>query len=156
MVATAATAQSSERHVISSNGNSVKTPTVQLDQTMGELIIQTGIQGTVILTQGFNQPDDATVDRTAALEVLKYSVYPVPTNSMLNIELNSDIRLAMSVSLLDLNGSAIRFEKKTTNGNSGTKFSWDIGKLSAGTYILRIESQDGAWSKSEKIIKLGE
>ena len=49
-------AQSIERHVISSFGFSYGGPQIQQDCTLGETIVASGQNGSIVLTQGFQQP----------------------------------------------------------------------------------------------------
>lgn len=49
-------AQSLDRSIIGSAGSSVVAPGIQLDYTVGELVISTAAADGIMLTQGFHQP----------------------------------------------------------------------------------------------------
>lgn len=53
--------QEIEREVIGSSGNSSTNGSVTLDATVGEVAVQTLSNGTIFITQGFQQPQDIVI-----------------------------------------------------------------------------------------------
>lgn len=76
----------------------------------------------------------------------KFSVYPNPSNGLVNIssDLNSSLN---SVSITDLNGRTV----KTVELNGDSSAQVNISDLSAGVYMMNINSDQGSTTK--KIIK---
>jgi hypothetical protein len=73
----------------------------------------------------------------------KVSVYPNPSNGVLNVNIPSDI-LASNVSIFDVTGKQVKIFKSFSK-------SLDISSLSTGIYILKIDTNKGVVSK--KVLK---
>ncbi|WP_370031144.1 T9SS type A sorting domain-containing protein [Flavobacterium sp. 28YEA47A] len=116
-----------------------------------DVVVIAGTANTVASTFRF---DDFTVRATAVenllstnkVEANKFSVYPNPSNGLVNIsnDLNSTLS---SVSFSDLNGRTIKTVK--LNGDSSAQVN--ISELAAGVYMMNISSDQGTITK--KIIK---
>ena len=91
-------AQSIERFVLGSTGNSVSFTEVQVDFTMGEAVISTESAGNVRLTQGFQQPDDLSDVGVSELDSDALKIYPNPALDHIIIEgLNVGFRITNSL-----------------------------------------------------------
>lgn len=98
--------------------------------------------------------DNYVVTATATVALLsnddftasKFAVYPNPSNGLVNIssDLNSSLN---SVSITDLNGRTV----KTVELNGDSSAQVNISDLSAGVYMMNINSDQGSTTK--KIIK---
>jgi hypothetical protein len=85
-----------EKTVFAAAGNSFQTPLVQMDFTFGEPVTKDPMNGTVLLTQGFHQPEKKkhtlipmSPISTAALgenEAPLWAVYPNPFIEVIIIE----------------------------------------------------------------------
>ncbi|MCY1485987.1 hypothetical protein D3C87_205210 [compost metagenome] len=102
-----------------------------------------------------NTYDNYVVTATPTIDLLstndfaavsKFSVYPNPSNGLVNIssDLNSSLN---SVSITDLNGRTVKAVE--LNGDSSVQVN--ISDLSAGVYMMNINSDQGSTTK--KIIK---
>ena len=117
-----------------------------------DVVLIAGTANTVASTVRF---DGFTVKATAEenllstddkIQVNKFSVYPNPSNGLVNIsnDLNSTLS---SVSFADLNGRTV----KTVALNGDSSAQVNISDLSAGVYMVTINSDQGSVTK--KIVK---
>ena len=65
-------------------------------------------------------------------EALSIAVYPIPTNGLLNIEVNGEF----NYSILSISGATLM------NGDATDKVQLSLDELSTGTYFVRIENGD--------------
>jgi hypothetical protein len=89
------------------------------------------------------------LDQNLGLNTIKssdFSIYPNPTRSSLNVNLNTDFVEGSIISVIDLQGRVISNVK--VNDSSTTI---DVSNLQTGVYIVKIDSTKGSISK--KFIK---
>ena len=141
--------QTLERQTISfSGGISVEDLGRLLLFNIGEAIISTSINGSFILTQGFEQPDSLTPMKSATL--IEYNiyghqrVYPNPASQNIFVELMSKRHSSLMISLIDNLGKEI-FSKEVileTGIIQSTEFN--ISDLANGQYYFLFRVPDGA------------
>lgn len=93
--------------------------------------------------------DNVTVTQTLGVKDFsanKFSVYPNPSNGLVTVN-NTLNALISNVQITDLNGRII----KTDNFASSTEIQVNISDLSAGVYMMSINSDQGSVTK--KIVK---
>lgn len=69
-------------------------------------------------------------------------IYPVPTNNIIHIKLNTEISLNNSISIISTLGEVVK--KETFWGNN---FSMNIEDLDAGIYFVQLEQGDKVFEK---------
>lgn len=151
----AANAQSLERQVIASAGGFSTANGVSLSYTVGEPVIETAVSGSVILTQGFQQPDDITTSIKHVSNVsLNYTVFPNPTDDMIFIELQSDIPVEVELSLYDITGRRIIELDNKAMVNGQVREQMDLTQLAPANYILTMSEVGGKVLKTFKVQKI--
>lgn len=123
-----------ERSVIAASG--FDSPT--LSWTMGEIITTTAATSSIVLTQGFHQPDTTItigVNESSAPSVA-VTLYPNPTNGKLNLRFSEAAMDKYQVSVYDFLGQQCL---STYHFNAEKTLSLNVGTLSAGLYIVRID-----------------
>ena len=132
--------QSIERHVISSTGSSTTAGGITLSSTVGEIATTTLISGSVVLTQGFQQPnpEDLTSVPEDKKTNLDYKIYPNPTSDQLIIELNSDKPAELVIEICDMSGKQVVLLKKTIHVSGNVKEQVDMTSFAAGNYLLKL------------------
>ncbi len=132
--------------VVSSQGDSYETATGSLSFTIGEVVIDTGTDGSNDLTQGFHQTnwnfvglDDYDVDYEA-------NIYPNPTSDMLNVEVVNfeNVNYAM----YDATGRIVSFGKL-----SEVITQINVEHLESGSYNLELSDAQNNSLKNFKLIK---
>ena len=81
------------QEVVSTQGDSYSNASANIDFTIGEVVINTGTDGTNDLTQGFHQGNWSlvgVVDHDLSYEAI---VFPNPTKDLLNIRTNALLML---------------------------------------------------------------
>ena len=108
-------AQTLSPEVISTAGDFFEVSGVgSLSWTLGEPVVETftGQSADVILTQGFQQPEDFGVGITEVFNTgnMSFSLYPNPAINNVRIDLTYDQSATLSLQLIDL-FSCIHFDK---------------------------------------------
>ena len=93
---------------------------------------------------------DADNVRDNPLSEVKINVYPNPAAELVAIQVNNSLQTNMTVSLLDVNGKLI---DNTTIARGSTIAYFDLQKIYAGKYLVRVTNGDYAVTKELIIIK---
>ena len=152
--AVCASAQTLSPSVIASAGYYATSGGVSLSYTVGELAaVQTFSSPSVILTQGFQQPNDIL---NGLLDVEKgadgaFSVYPVPalTNLWYGYEFNEAGKV--EVSLFNIIGQKMDYSFNETYDSGKLIHSFDCSTYASGAYILSVKFTSAATGQ-EKIM----
>lgn len=140
------------QNVFSTSGKSLSNAQVLIDNTVGEPITFTLTNGTIKLTQGFQQSNYniPTGLKNIQLDV-NIKVFPNPTADKIQIQLSNPYNKVLRLNLCDVNGQLL------WNGKIGDDIEMqyiDVSKLASGSYILQlIDETEGAVDayKIEKI-----
>lgn len=142
--------QSIEPQVIGSTGGYYVATNATLSNTVGEVVIETVSSTNSIITQGFQQPESSGVGIVEMPGKIQMNVYPNPTFDQITIALklhDQDFR----VSLFDSQGKLVIQDRILRNTNNQTM---DVSRLAAGTYVLRVTSQDQKHAATMNIQKM--
>lgn len=74
------------------------------------------------------------------------NVYPNPAKDQVNLSFTAEKESKAIIHILDIQGRSLMKEQKTTQRGENT-WQLNIGKLAAGTYLLRIEQDGGSLTK---------
>ena len=121
--------------VISSSGDSYSNGGVNMDYTLGEIVVETQTNSTTILTQGFHQ-GVLKVSTQVENIAFKTKVYPNPASDYLIIELEQSVNADILV--YDINGKLVIKDKLNDEQQKQLDFSF----LNTGNYILNINIAD--------------
>jgi len=143
--------QSVERSVIGSAGDFRSAGNISISWTLGETVIQTATAGSVMLTQGFQQPESAT-NSLKELSKSSITVFPNPSNGLfkLNIAGFNDLNLLV-VHVYDAAGKQVAI--KNINVVSGAA-GFDLTSLPEGIYTVHFTSNDPAISATYRLTVL--
>ncbi len=137
---------SNSQEVISSQGNSYSNGASSIDFTIGEVIIDTGTDGSTTITQGFHQTIWNVVgieDHIPDFEVL---VFPNPIQDQLHIK--TDNFNNVNYRLFDAKGRLIMADELKTNLTQ-----LEVSQLTMGAYILQFYDQNQQSLKTIKLTK---
>lgn len=137
-------AQSIERQVIGTTGASYNSGTIILDQTLGESVILTHDNGSIILTQGFHQPSATGSIGISELGTNAFSIYPNPTQDVFTVTNESSEEF--EISLYSTDGKLILREKAMG------LIQLSLGEYAYGSYYIQLLPESGSRIHS-KIIK---
>ncbi len=138
----AANAQTLSPTVIATAGSySTGSNGYSLSSTVGEPVITTLTQGSTILTQGFQQPNDVV---NGLLDIEKeadgaFSVYPNPTSDKLWFGYEFNQTGKVEVSLYDIVGQKLDYTLSESYDNGKQIHSFDCSSYAAGNYVLSVK-----------------
>lgn len=133
-------AQSILPQVLGTNGTFLSSSGYSVSYTTGQPASSTLISGTSIITQGFQQPNDAyTGLQTFATPTLNIQVFPNPTINEVNIVLNVTTTDNYTIQLRDLLGRLLQ-QRVTQLINGKSTFVFDVHQLPASMYFITIQS----------------
>lgn len=137
-------AQSIERAVIGTTGGYAETATLQLSSTVGEVATTTLTAGTIVLTQGFQQPSANPNTPTRDLGIaVQYQLFPNPASQQLTLRLEAAKPIAIQVTFTDLAGREIALPNRKVDIQNVADLQWDISLLPAGGYLLFLQEANG-------------
>jgi hypothetical protein len=142
--------QSVSPEVTASAGDHFTGTNAQLSWTIGETMIETYVNGSNQLTQGFHQTNlmvTAVEDLTDNFQV---KFFPNPATDILNIEW-SEISDPLTLSLHDATGQQLIMKKVLDQTMSIT---FDLTTHAAGSYLLQLSNADEQTIKIFKILKI--
>ncbi len=135
-------AQTLSPQVISTAGDYFEVPGVgSLSWTLGEPVVETftGTAGNVILTQGFQQPEDFGVGITEVKAGnLFANLYPNPTLNDVTLDLTYDQTAILELQIVDLLGRVLYEAELDVVTGQMKSFNLDISSLVAGMYLVRV------------------
>lgn len=125
------------QEVVSSQGNSYSNSSGVLDFTIGEVVINTGVEGAYIISQGFHQSNWSFVGIENHNSTYNAIVFPNPTSDILNISAN--VFDNVTYTLYDSRGKLV-----IQNNLSSEQTQIQVGQLASGLYslILRKKNQN--------------
>jgi hypothetical protein len=145
-------AQTAERQVIGSTGGWATSATMQVSSTVGEAVTSTQSAATVVLTQGFQQPNNYGVGIVEIKSGLSVNAYPNPASQAVTLDFKVDKPVQFNVNLLDNLGREIA-PQQTLDLSTDTQKTISLSGMAAGQYFIHLSSADGSVDRSIKIIK---
>ena len=125
--------------VLASTGNYTTVGNYTFSTTVGEMAaIETYTSSTVILTQGFEQPNDII---NGLLDIEKdangsFSIYPVPATDHLWFGYEYDEHGHVDVSMYDMTGRKLNYTFAEDYESGKVVHSFDCAAYAAGNYLL--------------------
>lgn len=124
----------SAQEVIATQGESYSNASANIDFTIGEVIIDTGTDGTNDLTQGFHQTNWNIVGLEDFAPNYEAIIYPNPTQDVLNIRTNTFENVTYT--LYDAHGKPVLQDKL-----SAEQTPIQVRQLALGSYTLTLKNQ---------------
>lgn len=145
VVGITANAQSLERSVIGAAGGFSSAGNVSLSWTAGEVIVTTASSGSVILTQGFQQPNPASSSVKPITLQDGFAIYPNPSTGLFQVKVtsraNTDINQLQAI-VYDGSGKQVGLKNIDVNQNIGTI---DLSYLPSGIYHMSIAAGNNSY-----------
>lgn len=143
--------QDKDLFLVASAGASYQAGDLQLDWTLGEVMIQTLEKPSVLITQGFHQPDFSLIAvKPIAEDVGLVLVLPNPFSDELSIKMNFKAPEKGLVELYDMTGRKL-WGKSFYGRDFLEKYS--TSSFAPGSYILVVSLSDDAILYSYQLIK---
>ena len=119
--------------LISSSGGTVTQENYNLCFSLGEIAIETFVQGESILTQGFHQENYQISMISEVPENAIINIYPNPAKDIIYIDGNTEKTLSLKIK--DMNGRELFSLPETIGAETQTI---DLAHFSSGIYFLEI------------------
>ncbi|MGB1041748.1 MAG: T9SS type A sorting domain-containing protein, partial [Flavobacteriales bacterium] len=101
-------AQTIERQVIGSLGNTSTTAGVTITSTLGEVAVATKTSTNIMLTEGYQQANDSnSVSIAEIANIPKLKLYPNPTTNTAKLEITANFNSATTIAVYSLDGKLI-------------------------------------------------
>ncbi|HLF62547.1 MAG TPA: T9SS type A sorting domain-containing protein [Saprospiraceae bacterium] len=144
-------AQTISPHVISSAGSDFQNTKLQVDWTIGEVLIHTIEHNIIQITQGFHQPY-LTITNTTALpeDIGQIHTFPNPVDSYLEVQIQLNGMHYIEMHFFDAAGK-LYWTKSVEDSNLYTSVS--TSSLASNAYFLRVKI-DNLFSQTVQIQKL--
>ena len=124
----------SAQEVVSTQGDSYSNTSANINFTIGEVVINTGTNGTNELTQGFHQTNWNFVGMEDYSPGFEASVFPNPTSEVLNIRTSSFENVRYT--LYNAHGKLLIHEIR-----SAEQTPIQVGQLAPGSYSIILNNQ---------------
>ena len=158
-VAVSAQSPSFSREVMAAGGGYFVSPEGSLSWTLGEAITETfeNLTLDIILTQGFQQPDDKNdtiigIWEKPASDIF-VSLYPNPTAQTIALDLKYDETSRIRIGLVDMLGRELHAENLDVLKGQQSAYRLDVSLLSPGMYMFRL-TDNGRLLNSYKFQKI--
>ena len=136
----------SAQEVVATQGDSYSNASANIDFTLGEVIIDTGTDGTNDLTQGFHQSNWNFLGVEDFAPNYEATIFPNPTEDVLNIRTSAFENVTYT--LYDAQGKLVM-----QNILSGEQTPIQVSQLAPGSYTLTLNNQTQNL-KTFKLVKI--
>jgi len=124
----------SAQEVVSTQGDSYSNASANIDFTIGEVIIDTGTDGTNDITQGFHQTNWNFVGLEDFAPDYEATIFPNPTSEVLNIRTSTFENVTYT--LYDAQGKLVMQDIL-----SAEQTPIQVGQLAPGSYSLTLNNE---------------
>ena len=146
-IAVALNTSAQVQSVLSASGSYFSNATGSIAYTIGEPVFDTHAVGSVIITQGFHQPeDDFITSAPAPAPVLEIAVFPNPTRDELFVTLADESR-GWTCTLYDLCGKVVVDQALPVQRNT-----LDLSAFANGPYALHVIDANGQLAHTFQLI----
>jgi hypothetical protein len=136
----------SAQEVIATQGESYSNASANIDFTIGEVVINTGTDGTNDITQGFHQTNWNFLGVEDHAPNYEATIFPNPTSDLLNIKTSTFENVTYT--LYDAQGKLVMQDKL-----SAEQTPIQVSQLAPGSYSLELifkEGNNGSLSSSKR------
>lgn len=143
----------SERDVIASTGGSYKSVSLQVDHTVGELVVSTQSSGDIHLSQGFHQYIQFPNAIPEQDLVQNFNLYPNPVSDELTISFSSSSETTWNIHVADLLGQLIPGSSEQVSTHGKKQLTIDCSDYPPGIYFVQMLPEGANRKLSYKFIK---
>ena len=146
-------AQSVSPQVVSTAGGYMSDASISLSYTIGELAVQTLTAGSLVITQGFQQPADLGTFREDILETdWQVKTWPNPVANELHLKLGADYQQDILLEIIDISGR-VHLTSKLETPSKSEPYKIEVSDLKEGLYLIKIRTADHSMQRMVKILK---
>jgi hypothetical protein len=144
-----------ERQFVGAAGYLSAPGTLQSSTTIGEVVCASFSSETLIVTQGFQQPDTSfgVGIRVPDDFITKFSVYPNPTMKQVVLELGLEQPMKIGIDIYNQYGQQMGSHTQLSVRDN-CRQELDFSGFPAGNYFIVVKSTDGRLYKGFKVQKV--
>lgn len=135
-----------------------QTKNISLEWAIGEIATETFDQNQQLYyTQGMQQPLLSVVAITSSISLPSFKasdiqIFPNPVSAILKVNLASDLKGKVDLSLIDVHGNFLYQMKEHQEGSS---IELDMSRLPQGIYWFSVRQKETTYQQVYKVIKAG-
>lgn len=147
-------AQSTERQVLGSAGNTSGTSNMMVSFTIGETFVQTQTSSNILLTAGYQQASDTNTSSIKSLNK-NYSLvlFPNPTKGISNLELMTSSSTNIKIIVYSALGAQISSSLAQVLSNTKAGSQIDLTAQAKGVYYVHVLNETNASIQTFKLVK---
>lgn len=126
------------RQVTATAGGSGTTGNVRIQYTIGEPVISMITDGKVLLTEGFQQPEELPPNDPLKPVVKSYMIFPNPASTVLRVQMELLATKDVQLALLNTAGQVLYITQQTLGSGTNT-LTISVDKFAAGIYTVRLK-----------------
>ena len=137
--------------VIGAAGEISKLDSMTIEWTLGETFVESVVDKTTWLTQGYHQPMLLVKENSKSLSSsYDVKIFPNPAKDLLNVFIRTNVKDELHLKMIDVTGRVV-FMQNASGGSNDIQLK--INELPEGMFILSMVNSQGYWIRSFKIIK---
>jgi len=125
------------RSLLSVGGGLISDGDTRIALTVGEAIVGTARSSSLIVTQGFQQPEDDRSSSVRTQNVLPLALYPNPAQQLVYLTMPLAAGDVGDVRVYDISGRAMLLNEQARPVGDG-QFELDISGLARGSYLIEL------------------
>ncbi|MBV8253945.1 MAG: T9SS type A sorting domain-containing protein [Chitinophaga sp.] len=126
------------RQVVATSGGSGTVGTLRMQYTIGEPVITLITDGHLLLTQGFQQPEELPPAPPGANLLKGYIIFPNPASTNLKIQMDLLAPSYVQIELINTAGQTMYTEQQSMGAGRNTMVI-SVNRFAAGIYSLRLK-----------------
>ncbi|CAL1520308.1 T9SS type A sorting domain-containing protein [Chitinophaga sp. MM2321] len=123
------------RQVVASNGGSGVINNIQFQYTIGEAVIMPITDGRVLLTQGFQQPEESPKIPPGSSPVKNYILFPNPAVSNVKVQFDLLTNASVTIEVINPAGQSL-YNQFQEMGAGKTTIVLPVNRFAAGIYTV--------------------
>ncbi len=131
------------RQVVASAGGFGQASNVLLSYTVGEPVIETYKQSSIVLTQGFQQSEQQPVGIDAPSLDYSVTAYPNPTQAIVTVAIKGNLDKQVYGRLVDIRGRVLAEVEGDPEGPFQQQMVVDLSSYADGHYFIQLYAQKG-------------
>ena len=153
-IAISISAQTIERQVIGSLGNTSTAGGITVTSTVGEVAVATNSTSNMLLTEGYQQAIDSNSVSIAEIQnTAKMKLYPNPTTNSAKLEITTNFNSATIVAVYSVEGKLISSNSFSIISGIESSIQIDVSNQASGVYMIRIIGEDNSFLETMRLVK---
>ena len=147
-------AQSIERQVIGSLGNTSTALGITVTSTVGEVAVATKTSTNIMLTEGYQQANDSSSVSIAEIaNIAKLKLYPNPTINSAKLEITTNFNSATTIAVYSSDGKLISSNSIALTSGVESSIQLDVSNQASGVYLIRIIGENNSFLETMRLVK---